>query len=529
MNKRIRRLASAVLALAIPLSIVACGDDEPSRDSVAVTGVTLDQPTMSLDMGGPGKPLAATVWPADATNKDVVWSDGATGIVSIAGTGATVTVKPEVPGWAVVTVATRDAGKTAECMVEVVEVATVAVAGVTISPAALSLTLGGANGALTAAVQPDDATNKNLTWSSEPGGVVAVAGTNGGATVTPVAAGTATITVASEADPSKTAACAVAVAAGGAPVVYMGGYFGLYANAGHDQAIGDQDIYAIGVDAAGNVHAAGQRNDSGAALRWAPAYYRNGAMTVLPTMPDAREGWANSMFVTEDGHAYVAGYQENNPYYSKLALLWLDGEPVELQGVGEADGSGEIYGTRANAVCVHNGVVYVAGMAQDESHANHGAIWRDGVKHVMPHYTELVDMAIDSAGGIYVMGGSQIYKVAPDLASMQEVPHAGGSKSGMCVEGMDLYVAGLTGDDAVYWKNGTLHGLPRPAGADWSWADVVFVRGGVTYIGGTRSVPGVHRVQLWVDGQPVAADDPMAIKESFTDPTRARPLAIHAR
>jgi hypothetical protein len=197
--------------------------------------------------------------------------------------------------------------------------------------------------------------------------------------------------------------------------------------------------------------------------------------------------------------------------------------------VGEVDGSGEVYGTRANAVCMHNGVVYVAGMAQDASHANHGAIWVDGVKHTMPYYTELVDMAIDAVGGIYVMGGSQIYKVAPDLASMQEVPHTGGTKSGMCVDGTDLYVVGSALDDALYWKNGTLYELPRPTGADWSWADIVFARDGVVYIGGTRSVPGVHRVQLWVNGQPVAADDPIAIKESFTDPTRARPLAIHAR
>jgi hypothetical protein len=440
MNKRIRRLALAALALALPLYMAACGDDDKPDPggNVAVAKVALSQTTMDLAVGGPGKALAAAVEPDGATNKNVTWrSEPPSGVVDMDINGATVTVKPVAVGTAMITVTTVDGG-----------------------------------------------------WTDT---------------------------------------CAVAVAAAAEPTVYIGGYFGLYADADHDGAIGGHDIYAVGVDGAGNVHAAGQRYDPGADIRWAPAYFFNGAMTLLPTKPDAREGWANGMFVTEDGHAYVAGYQENNPNYSRLALLWLDGQPVELQGAGEVDGSGEMYWTRANAVCVHNGAVYVAGMSENESHSTRSAIWKDGVKHLMPYYTELTDMAIDSAGVIYAMGGTQIYRVAPDLASMEEVPHAGGVKYGMCVDGTDLYVVGYTGDDPLYWKNGTPHGLPMPAGADWSGADRVFVRNGVAYVAGTRSVPGIHHVQLWVDGQPVAADSPVAIKESFGDQTSARPLAVHAR
>jgi len=82
---------------------------------------------------------------------------------------------------------------------------TVAVTGVTVSPTTLSLTLGSnATGTLIATVSPDNATNKNVSWSSSDTSKATVS--NG--TVTAVAAGTATITVTTE-DGDKTAACTV--------------------------------------------------------------------------------------------------------------------------------------------------------------------------------------------------------------------------------------------------------------------------------------------------------------------------------
>ncbi len=60
---------------------------------------------------------------------------------------------------------------------------------------------------LTATVAPDNATNKNLTWSSGDENVATV---NAG-TVTGVAEGTATILVKSESNPDKTASCTVTV------------------------------------------------------------------------------------------------------------------------------------------------------------------------------------------------------------------------------------------------------------------------------------------------------------------------------
>lgn len=71
--------------------------------------------------------------------------------------------------------------------------AAVAVTGVTVSPDTLTLT-DGKSAALTASVQPDDATDSAVTWSSSDTSVATVAS---GGTVTCATAGSATITAAS--------------------------------------------------------------------------------------------------------------------------------------------------------------------------------------------------------------------------------------------------------------------------------------------------------------------------------------------
>ena len=76
----------------------------------------------------------------------------------------------------------------------------------TVTPTTLTLTAGGATGTLVATVAPANATNKNVTWSSSAPAVATVA--NG--VVTPVTAGTTTITV-TTVDGGKTATCAVTV------------------------------------------------------------------------------------------------------------------------------------------------------------------------------------------------------------------------------------------------------------------------------------------------------------------------------
>ena len=96
--------------------------------------------------------------------------------------------------------------------------ATVAVTGVTVAPAALTLEVG-QTGALTATVAPATATNKAVTWTSS---APAIATVDASGTVKGIATGTATITV-KTADGGKTATCAVTVKEAAAPTVKVTG------------------------------------------------------------------------------------------------------------------------------------------------------------------------------------------------------------------------------------------------------------------------------------------------------------------
>jgi uncharacterized protein YjdB len=87
---------------------------------------------------------------------------------------------------------------------------TVSVTAVNLSPSTLSLTAGGATGSLTATLAPVNATNRNVTWSSSATSIATVSGSGLNATVTPVAAGSATITV-STTDGGFMASCDVTV------------------------------------------------------------------------------------------------------------------------------------------------------------------------------------------------------------------------------------------------------------------------------------------------------------------------------
>jgi len=88
------------------------------------------------------------------------------------------------------------------------------VTGITLDKNAMSLTVGGATGSLTATTTPSDAANIGLTWTIiSANGAVAISGAGASVTVTAVVAGTATIRVSSDADGRKYAECAVTVTA----------------------------------------------------------------------------------------------------------------------------------------------------------------------------------------------------------------------------------------------------------------------------------------------------------------------------
>ena len=173
---------------------------------IPVTSVSLDQTAVELAEGGEVT-LTATVKPDDATNKNVSWSSSNSSVASV--TDGVVTAVKE--GTATITVKTDDGNKTATCKVTVVA-KEIPVTSVSLDQTAVELAEGG-EVTLTATVKPDDATNKNVSWSSSNSSVASV--TDG--VVTAVKAGTATITVKTD-DGNKTATCEVTVVAKEIPV-----------------------------------------------------------------------------------------------------------------------------------------------------------------------------------------------------------------------------------------------------------------------------------------------------------------------
>lgn len=81
-----------------------------------VTGVTLDQSTLSLTAGGASATLVATIAPSDADNLNINWSTSNANVAIVDGVGK---VTPLSEGEAVITVTTVDGGKTATCTVTV--------------------------------------------------------------------------------------------------------------------------------------------------------------------------------------------------------------------------------------------------------------------------------------------------------------------------------------------------------------------------------------------------------------------------
>jgi uncharacterized protein YjdB/serine/threonine protein kinase len=155
----------------------------PPPSSVAVTGVTLNKTSVSLQTGA-AEQLSATVQPSNATNKSVNWSSSNTSVATVSSSGR---VTAQGPGSANITVKTSDGDYTASCTVTVTQPVT----GVTLNKSSTTIDVGKSE-TLMATVQPSNASNKNVTWTSSNTNVVTV-DSNG--KITGKAKGSAVITV----------------------------------------------------------------------------------------------------------------------------------------------------------------------------------------------------------------------------------------------------------------------------------------------------------------------------------------------
>lgn len=128
---------------------------------VNVTGVTISPKTATLEEGEI-KQLSATVAPSDADDKSVSYASKSTGVASVDNDGL---VTAKVAGESEIVVTTDDGDKKDTCTVTVEE-PVVDATGVTLSPkTSTGETESAGDKQLTAKIAPDDATNKDVSYS----------------------------------------------------------------------------------------------------------------------------------------------------------------------------------------------------------------------------------------------------------------------------------------------------------------------------------------------------------------------------
>lgn len=169
----------------------------PGEQTVPVSGVSLDKDELSLRVGT-SQTLAASVFPADATNQSVAWRSSDVSVATVSPSGE---VSAKATGTARITVETADGGKSAVCIVSVWEF--IPVSGVSLNKTELSLTVG-ASEKLTVSVVPENASNPTAVWRSLDASIATV----DGGLVTATGVGETRILVSAG---TKFATCAVTV------------------------------------------------------------------------------------------------------------------------------------------------------------------------------------------------------------------------------------------------------------------------------------------------------------------------------
>lgn len=180
---------------------------QEASSSIPVTGVSLNESSATVVMGS-ALTLSATVEPINATNKNVTWSSSDETIATVLNG---IVTPVAVGGPVTITATTEDGNKTATCTVIVEAPAPISVTGVSLNESNVSVSIGSTL-TLTATIEPSNATNKNVTWSSSDESVATVSD----GVVTSKAVGSATITV-TTVDGGFTANCSITVST--APVI----------------------------------------------------------------------------------------------------------------------------------------------------------------------------------------------------------------------------------------------------------------------------------------------------------------------
>jgi uncharacterized protein YjdB len=166
-----------------------------------VTDVALNKWEMTIVVGGT-ETLFATITPNNATNQNVTWTSNNPSVATVSASGL---VRAVSVGEARITVWTADGDYSDFCTVTVAMTAK-PVTGVTLNKSETTIAVGDAE-PLLAMIAPDNATNQNVTWTSDNTDVATVSASG---LVRAVSAGTAHITVRTE-DGGYTDFCTVTV------------------------------------------------------------------------------------------------------------------------------------------------------------------------------------------------------------------------------------------------------------------------------------------------------------------------------
>ncbi len=171
---------------------------KPDQTYVAVESIALDKSTLTLGVDNTTT-LSATILPENASITTTTWNTSDKDVVTV-DKGSLKAIKP---GTATITVAATDGGLQATC---VVTVESVNVTSVELNQNSTSVDIGEFI-QLVATIEPENASNKNMSWSSSDTKVATV---DASGKVTGVDKGTSTITVTTE-NGNKKATCEVEV------------------------------------------------------------------------------------------------------------------------------------------------------------------------------------------------------------------------------------------------------------------------------------------------------------------------------
>ena len=171
--------------------------------SIPATGIRLTETSAELDEGETLE-LFYKLEPSDATTQGVVWASDNTDVATVDEDGIVTAVKA---GTATITVSVKGQPEIKATCTITVKSSAIAVTKLTLSESSAEVSIGKTL-TLSCTIEPTDATNKELVWSSSDETIATV---DAQGVVTGVKAGTVTITVTSKSNPSVKATCTVTV------------------------------------------------------------------------------------------------------------------------------------------------------------------------------------------------------------------------------------------------------------------------------------------------------------------------------